>query len=172
MFLKRKFRNVRRKKRKFIGNKYIKKRNFEEMEGIDDQELVKESEELDIIDIEDEKILKNIMWNFDCIKLMFVILRKLDDKFSDFGDFENDEEEKMVSIEGFCLIDIFVFVLVFELFWCLMCKYGYVMFEEDCSVKMGFVIFFVLKCIFKKCKYLKRFFFFVKIEGSYLLFLL
>lgn len=126
---------------------------------------MKESEELDIIDIEDEKISKNITRNFDRIKSMFVILRKLDDKFSDFGDFENNEEEKMVSIEGFRLIDIFVFVLVFELFWCSMCKYGYVTFE-DCSVKMGFVIFFVLKCIFKKCKYSKRFFFFVKIEGS------
>ena len=67
---KRKFRNVRRKKRKFTGNKYTKKRNSEEMEGTDDQESVKESEESDITDIEDEKIPKNITRNSDRTKSM------------------------------------------------------------------------------------------------------
>ena len=163
---KRKFRNVRRKKRKFTGNKYTKKRNSEEMEGTDDQESVKESEESDITDIEDEKIPKNITRNSDRTKSMPATLRKLDDKSSDSGDPENDEEEKMASIEGFRLIDISVLASVFESFWCPMCKYGHVTFEEDCSAKMGFATLFVLKCTSKKCKYSKRFFSSAKIEGS------
>lgn len=121
---KRKFRNVRRKKRRFTGNKYTKKRNSEEMEGTDDQESVKESEESDITDIEDEKIPKNITRNSDRTKSMPATLRKLDDKSSDSGDPENDEEEKMASIEGFRLIDISVHASVFESLWCPMCKYG------------------------------------------------
>lgn len=162
---KRKFRNVRRKKRRFTGNKYTKKRNSEEMEGTDDQESVKESEESDITDIEDEKIPKNITRNSDRTKSMPATLRKLDDKSSNSGDPENNEEEKMASIEGFRLIDISVLASVFESFWCPMCKYGHVTFE-DCSAKMGFATLFVLKCTSKKCKYSKRFFSSAKIEGS------
>lgn len=71
----------------------------------------------------------------------------------------------MASIEGFRLIDISVLASVFESFWCPMCKYGHVTFE-DCSAKMGFATLFVLKCTSKKCKYSKRFFSSAKIEGS------
>ena len=131
------------------------------MEGTDDQESVEESEESDITDIEDEKIPKKITRNSDRTKSMPATLSSLA-----ILETLNDEEEKMASIEGFRLIDISVFASVFESFWCPMCKYGHVTFEEDCSAKMGFATLFVLKCTSKKCKYSKRFFSSAKIEGS------
>ena len=91
-------------------------------------------------------------------------MKKLDQPSSDSG--ESSSEEHSETLEGFRFVDIAILGAVFSSFWCPLCRYGHIIFEEDENSKKGFASLLVLKCMSKKCNYSKSFYTSAKIDGG------
>lgn len=153
-----KFRNIRRKKRKFKGNQYFKKENPAVEEVSSQEELVETSQnsESDQSDAEEPDHNKE-----PSASSFSASASKLEGKYSDL-----ESESELETTQGFRLIDISILASVFSSFWCPVCKHGRVVMEEDQQAKMGFASLLVLKCTAKKCSFLQRFYTSSRIQKS------
>ena len=145
-----KFRNIRRKKLKFKGNQFCKKKNPAVEVVLSPEELAETSEksESDQTDGEDsDHHMEPSSSSFSASA------SKLEGKYSDL-----ESESKVETTEGFRLIDLSILSSIFGLFWCPACKHGHVVMEEDQEAKMGFASLLVLKCTARNCSFFQQFY--------------
>ena len=151
---KRKFRRARRKKRKFTGNVYTRKRKLNENES-----TVGSTEESEVSDTDcqwscDAKIIHTGFCRAK-VKTLPASVKKLEQDSGDSS--ESSSEDQSKTPEDFRFVDIAILRAIFVSFLCPLCRYGHIVFEEDQNSKKGFATLLVLKCASRKCKYSKSF---------------
>lgn len=152
-----KARSIRRKKRKFTGNRFTRNTNSTESELAATEKTAKSSEDS----------LSKASSDDDCkqipssAKHPSASVKKLREQ-SDCSD--SSVKDVPESTEGFRFIDISILSSVFQLFWCPVCKYGHVVLEEDKEAKKGFASLLVVKCTSGKCSFSKEFYTSSKIQ--------
>lgn len=161
---KRKFRNVRRKKRKFTGNKYTREANLKDNPIENEQESMEQSEESDNGDVTRVKETKRQSSDRAEVRSLPASIRKLDEDSGDSQESSNEWEPE--EPEGFRFIDIAVLAEFFRSLWCPLCRYGRIVFEEGQNSKKGFATLLLLKCASSKCKYSSSFYSSSKVDGG------
>ena len=107
---RKKFTSVRRRKRKFTGNIYTRKRNSEEIDAAVEEKTAEKSEDSDIEGMKPlERTRSSDRATF---KSMPASVRKLGELPSDSSD--SSSEDELEGTEGFRFIDISVLASVFK----------------------------------------------------------
>lgn len=153
-----KFRSIKRKKRKFKGNRFCKKENPAVEEVLSQKELVETSQKSESDQTDDEQPDQYMEPSSSSFSAS---ASKLEGKYSDL-----ESESELETTEGFRFIDISILTSIFGSFWCPVCKHGHVVMEEDRQAKMGFASLLVLKCTSSKCSFLQRFYTSSRVEKS------
>ena len=152
-----KARSIRRKKRKFTGNRYTRTTNSPGSESSATAKKAKNRED----SMSEASSGEDCKQTPSSAKHPSALVKKLGEQ-CDFSD--SSIEDVTESIEGFRFVDISILASVFQLFWCPVCKYGHVVLEEDKGAKKGFASLLVVKCTSHKCSFSKQFYTSSKLE--------
>lgn len=161
------FRNVRRRKRRFHGNKYTGKVDEELQEPTSgpssSKAAVGTSQPLQ--KARAEPSTSKISPDAAKSEKIAVSARKLKEAYesvenSDSSDdsCSSDSEDEFVGAKGFCLVDMSILAAVIEMFWCPKCKSGHTVLLEKKDSKKGFASLFEIQCKARNCSFSKRFY--------------
>jgi len=130
-----KARSIRRKKRKFTGNRYTRTTKSPESD-LSATEKTAENREDSISEESsgEDDFREDCKQTPSSAKHPSASAKKLGEQ-SDFSDSSTDDVPE--SIKGFRFVDLSILASVFQLFWCPVCKYGHVVLEEDKESKEG-----------------------------------